>query len=208
MLISKYAPLLGIFNNQPATVGCWDAQHQKAETLSATGWTALPDFPLWVSNYFSIFKPFQENCGEQPCRIGQWSDDAARRIRLWKFQLPNWNLATERRRMEKNRRIFKGLKHNLKKSYSCISAGAFRICYLRQQIRLLLRIPKFGDSSTWPGRKRKPRSCRRSRKPARRILCSCALPNRLWLVIIVCNHWLLYLNFCVFLLVSFWTSGF
>jgi hypothetical protein len=36
---------LGLFKNQPATVGCWDAQHQKAETLSATGWTALPDHP-------------------------------------------------------------------------------------------------------------------------------------------------------------------
>jgi hypothetical protein len=37
---------LGLFKNQPATVGCWDAQHQKAETLSATGWNALPDHPL------------------------------------------------------------------------------------------------------------------------------------------------------------------
>jgi hypothetical protein len=27
--------------------------HQKAETLSSTGWTALPDLPLQVFNYFS-----------------------------------------------------------------------------------------------------------------------------------------------------------
>ena len=37
---------LGLFNNQPATVGCFLAEHQKAETLSGTSWTALPDFPL------------------------------------------------------------------------------------------------------------------------------------------------------------------
>ena len=40
------AGALGLYKNQPATVGCYDEKHQKAETLSATGWTALPDFPL------------------------------------------------------------------------------------------------------------------------------------------------------------------
>jgi hypothetical protein len=37
---------LGLYKHQPATVGCEDAHHQKVETLSSTGWTALPDFPL------------------------------------------------------------------------------------------------------------------------------------------------------------------
>jgi len=44
---------LGLFNNQPATVGCWNAKNQKAETLSATGWTALPDHPLKLA-YHSL----------------------------------------------------------------------------------------------------------------------------------------------------------
>merc|ERR1712127_389684 len=42
---------LGLYNNQPATVGCYDAEHQKAETLSATGWNALPDHPLQISSH-------------------------------------------------------------------------------------------------------------------------------------------------------------
>jgi len=42
---------LGLFKNQPATVGCYDVEHQKAETLSATGWTALPDFHLKTSSH-------------------------------------------------------------------------------------------------------------------------------------------------------------
>jgi len=42
---------LGLYNHQPATVGCLDAPHQKAETLSATGWTALPDHPLKISSH-------------------------------------------------------------------------------------------------------------------------------------------------------------
>jgi len=37
---------LGLFKNQPATVSCNYYEHQKAETLSATGWTSLPDHPL------------------------------------------------------------------------------------------------------------------------------------------------------------------
>ena len=64
-----------------------------------------------------------------------------------------------------------------------------RICYLCKQVRLLLRIRVFGDLSTGPGRKRRTRSCRRNRKPARRTLFSRALPN---------EKWLLHLNFCLF----------
>ena len=36
---------LGLYKNQPASVGCYDEEHQKAETLSSSGWTALPDHP-------------------------------------------------------------------------------------------------------------------------------------------------------------------
>jgi len=45
---------LGLFNNQPATVGCVDpndGRHQKAETLTATGWIPLPDHPLRVTQH-------------------------------------------------------------------------------------------------------------------------------------------------------------
>jgi hypothetical protein len=44
---------LGLYNNQPATVGCYQTKHNKAETLSSTGWTALPDHPLEIS-YHSL----------------------------------------------------------------------------------------------------------------------------------------------------------
>ena len=36
---------LGLYKNQPASVGCFSEKNQKAETLSASGWTALPDHP-------------------------------------------------------------------------------------------------------------------------------------------------------------------
>jgi len=42
---------LGLYNNQPSTVGCYTEEHKKAETLSATGWTALPDHPLQISSH-------------------------------------------------------------------------------------------------------------------------------------------------------------
>jgi len=57
---------LGLFKNQPATVGCDYAEHQKAETLLSTVWTALPDFPLSVFNYFWRFLLFQENFEPRP----------------------------------------------------------------------------------------------------------------------------------------------
>ncbi|CBY41649.1 unnamed protein product [Oikopleura dioica] len=42
---------LGLYKNQPTSVGCFDGKHQKAETLSATGWTALPDHPKRASDH-------------------------------------------------------------------------------------------------------------------------------------------------------------
>ncbi|CBY43178.1 unnamed protein product, partial [Oikopleura dioica] len=36
---------LGLYKNQPTSVGCYNGKHQKAETLSATGWISLPDHP-------------------------------------------------------------------------------------------------------------------------------------------------------------------
>ena len=36
---------LGLYNDKPTTVGCWDTKHYKTETLTSSGWTFLPDFP-------------------------------------------------------------------------------------------------------------------------------------------------------------------
>ena len=36
---------LGFYNSQPATVGCYRSKHKKAETMTSTGWAALPDHP-------------------------------------------------------------------------------------------------------------------------------------------------------------------
>jgi len=42
---------LGLYKHQPATVGCSYTNHQKAETLLSTGWTALPDFFLKIYSH-------------------------------------------------------------------------------------------------------------------------------------------------------------
>ncbi|CBY11694.1 unnamed protein product [Oikopleura dioica] len=45
---------LGFYQNQPATVGCSWNNHKKAETLTSTGWVALPDHPLALAGHSSI----------------------------------------------------------------------------------------------------------------------------------------------------------
>ncbi|CBY34837.1 unnamed protein product, partial [Oikopleura dioica] len=42
---------LGLYKNQPASVGCYFEEHQKAETLSASGWIALPNHPKRISRH-------------------------------------------------------------------------------------------------------------------------------------------------------------
>jgi hypothetical protein len=37
---------LGLYSGQPTTVGCSNEEHNKTETLSPSGWTALSDHPL------------------------------------------------------------------------------------------------------------------------------------------------------------------
>jgi len=44
---------LGLYNNQPATVGDGFQESKKVETLTATGWTALPDFSFSIA-YHSL----------------------------------------------------------------------------------------------------------------------------------------------------------
>ncbi|CBY10310.1 unnamed protein product [Oikopleura dioica] len=45
---------LGFYQNQPATVGCGLNNHKKAETLTSTGWVALPDHPEALFGHSSI----------------------------------------------------------------------------------------------------------------------------------------------------------
>ncbi|CBY32661.1 unnamed protein product [Oikopleura dioica] len=45
---------LGFYQNQPATVGCLQNKHKKAETLTSTGWVALPDHPEALAGHSSI----------------------------------------------------------------------------------------------------------------------------------------------------------
>jgi len=44
---------LGFYQNNPATVGCYDG-HKKAESLTSTGWVALPDHPEALFGHSSI----------------------------------------------------------------------------------------------------------------------------------------------------------
>ncbi|CBY31060.1 unnamed protein product [Oikopleura dioica] len=45
---------LGFYQNQPATVGSYWDNHKKAETLTSTGWVALPDHPEALYGHSSI----------------------------------------------------------------------------------------------------------------------------------------------------------
>ncbi|CBY14696.1 unnamed protein product, partial [Oikopleura dioica] len=42
---------LGLYKNQPTSVGCYSEKHQKAETLSPTGWISLPNHPKRISGH-------------------------------------------------------------------------------------------------------------------------------------------------------------
>ncbi|CBY12720.1 unnamed protein product [Oikopleura dioica] len=45
---------LGVYENEPATVGCTWNKHKKAERLTSTGWVALPDHPEALAGHSSI----------------------------------------------------------------------------------------------------------------------------------------------------------
>ena len=109
-----------------------------------------------------------------------WGSGGASQTGIWELKDDQWS------RIGEISKVWNKIK---KKSNSCISAGTFWICYLRQQIRLLLRKVLFGDSSSRPGRKRRIRSCPKNWKPTRKILLSRPLPSR---------QWLLYLNVIFF----------
>ncbi|CBY42373.1 unnamed protein product, partial [Oikopleura dioica] len=77
---------LGLYKNQPASVGCRGEEHQKAETLSATGWTALPDHPKRISDHSLVGL---EN--QSLLLIGgiDWGNGVQSGI--WQLKDENWN---------------------------------------------------------------------------------------------------------------------
>ncbi|CBY14664.1 unnamed protein product [Oikopleura dioica] len=85
---SHYHGGLGLYKNQPASVGCDDEEHQKAETLSATGWTALPDHPKRIALHSLVA------LGNQSMLlIGGWDygNGGAAQSGIWQLKNENWN---------------------------------------------------------------------------------------------------------------------
>jgi len=78
---------LGLYNNQPATVGCGDAKHQKAETLSETGWTALPDFSLQISHHSLVGL---DNGAMLLLGGYDWGSDSAQ-TGIWQLKEDQWS---------------------------------------------------------------------------------------------------------------------
>ncbi|CBY13673.1 unnamed protein product [Oikopleura dioica] len=79
---------LGLYKNQPASVGCFSEEHQKAETLSASGWTSLPDHPKRISSHSLVGLENQSLLLLGGIDWGKWRCP------------PIWNLATQRRKLE------------------------------------------------------------------------------------------------------------
>ncbi|CBY15373.1 unnamed protein product [Oikopleura dioica] len=79
---------LGLYKNQPASVGCDYKKHQKAETLSATGWTALPNHPKRISGHSLVGLENQSLLliGGEDFGIGY-----VRQSGIWQLKDENWN---------------------------------------------------------------------------------------------------------------------
>ncbi|CBY13101.1 unnamed protein product [Oikopleura dioica] len=79
---------LGLYKNQPTSVGCLDEEHQKAETLSASGWTALPDHPKRISLHSLVAL---EN--QSMLLIGgvDYGNGNSVQSGIWQLKDENWN---------------------------------------------------------------------------------------------------------------------
>ncbi|CBY13619.1 unnamed protein product [Oikopleura dioica] len=79
---------LGLYKNQPASVGCGSEQHQKGETLSATGWIALPNHPKRISSHSLVAL---EN--QSMLLIGgrDHGNGGAYESGIWQLKDENWN---------------------------------------------------------------------------------------------------------------------
>ncbi|CBY14778.1 unnamed protein product [Oikopleura dioica] len=78
---------LGLYKNQPTSVGCYSEQHQKAETLSATGWISLPDHPKRISGHSLVGLENQSMLliGGYDWRNGAYKSG------IWQLKDENWN---------------------------------------------------------------------------------------------------------------------
>ncbi|CBY14988.1 unnamed protein product, partial [Oikopleura dioica] len=79
---------LGLYKNQPTSVGCYSETHQKAETLSASGWTSLPNHPKRISDHSLVGL---EN--QSMLLIGgrDYGNDGADKSGIWQLKDENWN---------------------------------------------------------------------------------------------------------------------
>ncbi|CBY12584.1 unnamed protein product [Oikopleura dioica] len=79
---------LGLYKNQPTSIGCDFERHQKAEMLSATGWTALPDHPKRISVHSLVGL---EN--QSMLLIGgiDWGNGGGLQSGIWQLKDENWN---------------------------------------------------------------------------------------------------------------------
>ncbi|CBY43358.1 unnamed protein product, partial [Oikopleura dioica] len=79
---------LGLYKNQPTSVGCFEEFHQKAETLSASGWIALPDHPKRISGHSLVGL---EN--QSMLLIGglNFGNDGGSQTGIWQLKDENWN---------------------------------------------------------------------------------------------------------------------
>ncbi|CBY14925.1 unnamed protein product [Oikopleura dioica] len=79
---------LGLYRDQPTTVGCWYEEHNKAETLSSSGWTALPDHPLRISTHALVGL---EN--KSMLLLGGYDSANGRdQAGIWQLQNDEWSL--------------------------------------------------------------------------------------------------------------------
>ncbi|CBY32614.1 unnamed protein product [Oikopleura dioica] len=79
---------LGLYKNQPTSVGCYKWNHQKAETLSATGWIALPDHPKRISDHSLVGLENQSMLLIGGADYGNWG---AAQTGIWQLKDENWN---------------------------------------------------------------------------------------------------------------------
>ncbi|CBY14189.1 unnamed protein product [Oikopleura dioica] len=79
---------LGLYKNQPTSVGCDNEKHQKAETLSASGWTSLPDHPKRISGHSLVGL---EN--QSMLLIGgwDWGNGGVSQSDIWQLKDEKWN---------------------------------------------------------------------------------------------------------------------
>ncbi|CBY34503.1 unnamed protein product [Oikopleura dioica] len=77
---------LGLYKNHPTSVGCSDAKHRKAETLSPTGWISLPDHPKRISDHSLVAL---EN--QSMLLIGGYDYGNGANSGIWQLKDENWN---------------------------------------------------------------------------------------------------------------------